>query len=135
MAGGGEGEGVDDLVHEALKFDLEGRVEMDVVDGSARFAHDVVMMSRGPLGEFVARDATGTVVRSEHLGLFQHREGSVQRGQREIQLVEEFLGASWPVGCGEGADHRSASARVADAERGKPLGDLLIECLHVPPTV
>ena len=135
MTSGGEGEGVDDLVHETLEFDLEGRGKMDVVYGSARFAYDMVMMSRSPLGEFVASDTPGSVMRGEHCRFLQHREGSVQRGQRQVQFVEEFLSAARPVRGGEGTYHRLPPIRVADAERCEPLGDLLVECLHVPPTV
>lgn len=122
-------------MYESFEFLFQCRVEVDVVHGPARIADNVVMMSRSPLGELVASDAPGPVVRRQHFRFFQYGKRSVERGQGEVQFIEELLGASGAVCSAEGAYHRLTAARVADTEGGESLGDLLIECLHVSPSV
>lgn len=98
MPGGGEVERADDGFDQAFQFGLETRFEVDVVYTSALPADHVVMMTCGPLCQFVAGHAPCPVMRGQYPGLFQHGEGPIERGEGEVEFFVQLLGTAWSIG-------------------------------------
>ncbi len=98
MSSGGEVERADDGLDQALQFGFKVWFEVDVVYYPALSAYHVVMMTCGPLGQFVASHAPCPVVRGQHLGVLQHCQRPIERGEGEIEFVVQLLSTAWSVG-------------------------------------
>lgn len=81
MAFRSERGGLRDLADETLESSFDRVREPDVVDGAAGHAHEVVVMAAQPLGELVARDASGSVVRIQDARRLEDGERAIERRQ------------------------------------------------------
>lgn len=66
------------LVHNASKRLLGWPGNGDVLDGSARHTHDMVVVACEPLGKFETSDSVGSVMLPEHFGVFEEGKGSIE---------------------------------------------------------
>ncbi len=77
MVEGGESCFGTDFFDDPIDLRLVTVGHVDVLDRSALDADQVVVMASQPLGQFVSCQALGPVVRGQHSGVFQDREGAV----------------------------------------------------------
>ncbi len=65
----------------------------------------MVMVTANPVGELVADKAPGGVVQRENPGGFEHREGTVKRGEGATNRVMQFSRGLGPVSPSQSFDH------------------------------
>jgi hypothetical protein len=123
-----------------LGYEVEERallalIELDVVHRSTVDTRQMMVVARQPFGEFVARQALRSVVCGENTCVGQHRQRTVQRGQRHpsVDVVVYLRSGARSICQHEGRNHATSTGGVSDVRLGKPSSNLGIELLAAHP--